>query len=178
MTNLLASGLMRHLIKPAVWNTFWYVYPCSVLELMSHVKILPSKPEVTSKLSFREYSIFFTQFKWPCSDRTFDLRFRVSHRATVASSLHVANNRLSMNLKKGNLILMSKRVKSKIESDWKYHLLYTVDTIGVSIFYGISFTICYRIEQYNRFLFTCSDQQRSDDKKKTQSNKLSTFCYE
>lgn len=98
ITNLLASGLIRHRMRPAVWKTFWYVYPCSVLEFMSHVKILPSKPEVTSKLSFREYSMFFTQFKWPCSDRTLDFRLRVSHSATVESSLHVANKRPSMNL--------------------------------------------------------------------------------
>lgn len=58
---------------------------------MSHVNMLPSKPDVTNKLSLVEYSIFFTQFMWPCRLRTFVDRFRLSHSATVESSEHVAN---------------------------------------------------------------------------------------
>lgn len=65
---------------------------------MSHVKILPSKPDVTNKLSRVEYSIFLTQFMWPCKLRSFDERFRLSHSATVVSSEHVANIVFDKNL--------------------------------------------------------------------------------
>lgn len=90
-TNCFESGDKRHRINPGVWNTFLYTNPCSVVALMSHVKMLPSKPDVTNKLSLVEYSIFLTQFMWPCKLRTFVDRFRLSHNATVESSEHVAN---------------------------------------------------------------------------------------
>ena len=42
---------------------------------MSQRKTAPSKPEVARYCSRLEYSMFFTQFVWPCSDRILCFRY-------------------------------------------------------------------------------------------------------
>lgn len=67
--------------------------------LVSHVMTLPSKPDVTRSRVLVSYSMFFTQLAWPCSEHTLELSLRRSHSAMVVSSEHVANRRLSRNLR-------------------------------------------------------------------------------
>ena len=43
--------------------------------LMSQRKTAPSKPDVARHCSRREYSMFFTQFRWPRSDRILCFRY-------------------------------------------------------------------------------------------------------
>jgi hypothetical protein len=92
-------NLMCCTIKTTSNTVQWHIsLDCHYL-LISHVYILPSKPDVTSKPSRGENSMFFTQLEWPWRVRIWDFKLRASHSATVLSSLHVAKTRESKNLK-------------------------------------------------------------------------------
>ena len=52
-----------------------YLTSSSECRLMSQRKTAPSKPEVARYCSLREYSMFFTQFTWPCSERILCFRY-------------------------------------------------------------------------------------------------------
>lgn len=118
---------------------------------MSHVNMLPSKPDVTNRLSLVEYSIFFTQFMWPCRLRTFVDRFRLSHSATVESSEHVANivfvkNLLCSGPTQENAYILFKCMLTANEND-NVHSLDAVDRVLVRIFHSLYLLVRNRIEQ-------------------------------
>ena len=94
-------------IKLENWKiTRLLTLPSFEYPLISHVLIVSSKADVTSRPDGRWNSMLLTQFAWPSKLSILLLRFLESHKATVVSSEHVTK------------VLQSKNRTQLTQSTW------------------------------------------------------------